>query len=76
MTYINRRFSIIGLFLIGIVLLVTYLYCMRWNIKIPILLFWFSISLILLKLVYQILQQHLKKIMRLQINSILIKAKY
>ena len=56
MRCINRQLSTTGLFFTGIILLCTYLYSMRWNISMHVSVFWFSIVLILITLVYQIMQ--------------------
>jgi hypothetical protein len=56
MKNINRQLSTTGLFLTGLICLGAYLYSIRWNIMLPTALFWASISVIILTLVFQIIK--------------------
>ena len=56
MKNINRQLSTTGLFLTGLICLGAYLYSIRWNIMLPTALFWASISIIILTLVFQIIK--------------------
>ncbi len=51
----NTRFSTVGVFFAAVFLLLAYLLSMRWNVDLPIILFWVSILLMVGTIIHQCL---------------------
>jgi uncharacterized membrane protein len=49
-----RQISTTGLFFCGIILLIVYLYSIRWNMHLPVSMFWLSIGLVIFNIILQI----------------------
>ncbi|HIH97131.1 MAG TPA: hypothetical protein HA348_06615 [Thermoplasmata archaeon] len=56
MKYMNSRVSIVGIFFGATALLVLYLLSIRWNIYLPVVLFWVAVALMLGTIMYQSLK--------------------
>jgi hypothetical protein len=49
-----RQISTTGLFFCGIILFIVYLYSIRWNMALPVSMFWLSFGLVILNIFLQI----------------------